>query len=139
MRTASLTPRFQWSGPFATVLLDVNQDSENARHEHQLRTRAACQSLAEQGADQQVLAVVSERLAETVHRPAPVSRLVVATRDGVVLDEMAGFRRDQPVATWGPLRTQNAEQVADEAVKAVRAGHHLVHRLTDVRPSGGSS
>ena len=197
MRTASLTPLFQQSGPFATVVLDVSQDSENAPHGHELRTRAACESLAEQGADEQVVSAVSERLAETVHRPAPVSRLVVATGDGVVHDVTAGFRADQPVATWGPLPdlatwiarqdsvrhfvlvmvdhtggsvavydsdvpqaeeettvqgetefvhkvptggwsalryqhvtenvwAQNAEQVADEAVKAVRAGHHLV-------------
>jgi hypothetical protein len=41
MRAASLTSLFQQSGPFATVLLDVSQNSEDARHEHELRTREA--------------------------------------------------------------------------------------------------
>jgi hypothetical protein len=41
MRAASLTFLFQQSGPFATALLDGSQDSEDARHEHELRTRAA--------------------------------------------------------------------------------------------------
>ncbi len=98
MDTASFAEIFQGSGPFATVLLDVSHDSENAEQEHELRVRAACDELREQGADDAVVAAVEERASETVSRPAPVSRFVVATAGGVLYDEVAGVRTDQHVA-----------------------------------------
>lgn len=103
MRTDSLTAIFEASGPFATVMLDVSQDTENGRHEHDLRVRDAAAGLREQGADDRVVEAVSERLGQAVDRPAPVGRLVVANADGVLFDETVGTRVDQPVVTWGPL------------------------------------
>src|SRR3712207_5654249 len=103
METASLTEAYQATGPFATALVDVSHDSENAEHEHELRVRTARESLLDQGADESVVKTVEERLSELVTQPAPVSRLVVATSGGVVLDEVTSMRVDQPVATWGPL------------------------------------
>src|SRR4051812_39854180 len=52
MKTADLTPLFQSPGPFATVLVDVGHDTANGAHEHELRVRAACDDLREQGADE---------------------------------------------------------------------------------------
>ena len=103
MDTSTLTDLYQSSGPFATALVDVAHDTENGAHEHELRVRAACESLREQGADEGVVAAVAERLGETVHEPAPVARVVVATPDGVQYDETASFRVDDTVATWAPL------------------------------------
>ncbi len=103
MDTAPLATIFQSTGPFATALIDVSHDSENAEQEHELRVRAACDALREQGADDAVVSAVQERLSETVTRAAPVSRFVVAAADGVLYDEVAGVRTDQPVAHWGPL------------------------------------
>jgi hypothetical protein len=103
MDTAPLSSLFSAKGPFATVLLDVSHDSENAEHEHELRVRSACEALTEQGAESSVVDAVRERASEKVTRPAPVARLVVATADGVLLDEVAGFRVDQAVASYGPL------------------------------------
>jgi hypothetical protein len=103
MDTATLSSLFQAPGPFATVLVDVSRDDENAAHAHELRVRTACEELAGQGADDAVVKAVEERLGDLVNRPAPVGRLVVANADGVLLDDAAGVRIDQPVATWGPL------------------------------------
>jgi len=103
MDTASLSSAYQASGPFATAFVDVSHDSENGEHEHELRVRTARQALLDQGADEDVVKAVEERLAELVNQPAPVSRLVVATPGGVVLDDVASLRVDQPVASWGPL------------------------------------
>ena len=68
------------TGPFATALVDVAHDTENGAHEHELRVRAACEQLAEQGAPDEVVTLVRERLAEPLDRPAPLARLVVAER-----------------------------------------------------------
>ena len=103
MRTSALSDLYGAPGPFASVSLDVSHDSENGEHEHELRVRAACESLAEAGAPDEVVQQVSERLGELVNEPAPVSRTVVATTDGVLFDEVTHSRVDQPVATWGPL------------------------------------
>jgi hypothetical protein len=94
---------FKLDGPFATVDVDVSRDSENGEHEHELRVRAACERLAEQDADPAVVEHILEVLSTVVERPGPVVRLVVATRDGVQLDEAAGIRVDDTLATWGPL------------------------------------
>lgn len=103
MQTAALADVYAAPGPFATAFLDVSHDSENGDREHELRVRAACESLTAQGADETVVSAVQARLGELVSRSAPVSRLVVANRLGVLFDDLAGTRVDQPLATWGPL------------------------------------
>jgi len=103
MNTTDFTDLLNRPGPFATVLADVSQESENAAHEHELRVRAACDQLAEQGAPEELVRQVADQLTEVVHQPAPVARVVVATRDGIAYDEVAAARVHQPVATWGTL------------------------------------
>jgi hypothetical protein len=103
MRTQSIRPAFESPGPHATALVDVAHDSETGAQEHELRVRAACDGLAEQGASDKLVERVRERLSEQLHRPAPVARVVVATEDDVLLDEVAGFQVDRPVATYDLL------------------------------------
>ncbi|GAB6987465.1 baeRF2 domain-containing protein [Nocardioides pyridinolyticus] len=103
MDTSTLSDLYQSSGPFATVLVDVGHETETGEHEHELRVRAACDELREQGADGAVVDAVAERLGELVHQPSPVARVVVATADGIAYDEVAHLQADQAVATWGPL------------------------------------
>ena len=103
MRTARLTSLYETEGPFATVMLDVSRDTENGAHEHELRVRAACEALMEKGADEIVVDAISERLSEAVSDPAPVGRMVVATKEGVALDELIHTRVDQPTTSWGVL------------------------------------
>jgi hypothetical protein len=103
MLTTRLTDLYGATGPFATVMLDVSHDTENGEHEHELRVRAATEELADQGAPDTVVKEVSERLAELVPDPAPVTRTVVATAAGVLLDDVSHSRTDQPVVSWAPL------------------------------------
>lgn len=103
MKTARLTELYGHEGPFASVTVDVSHDTENGAHEHELRVRAACETLSEQGADQTVVDIISARLGEPVDAPSPVGRTVVANKDGVVFDETIHARVDQPAVAWGPL------------------------------------
>jgi hypothetical protein len=103
MDTSTLSALYQSAGPFATVLVDVSHASENGAHEHELRVRAAGDALREQGAPDAVVDTMVGTLGELVDQPSPVGRLVVATSDGVVHDEVSRAQVDHPVATWGPL------------------------------------
>ena len=103
MRTTKLAELYQSEGPFASVTIDVGHDSENADHQHELRVRAAREELIEAGADETVVEIVAERLAESVHEAAPVARSVVATAEGVIFDQVIHARVDMPVVDWGPL------------------------------------
>jgi Bacterial archaeo-eukaryotic release factor family 2 len=103
MRTARLADLYQHRGPFASVTIQVDHANENGTHEHELRARAACEQLIDMGADGSAVQAVSERLGEQVNDPAPVSRTVVATVEGVIFDELLRIAVEQPVVTWGPL------------------------------------
>ncbi len=103
MLTTRLTDLYGAPGPFATVILDVSHDTESGRHEHELRVRAATDELAGQGAPETVVKEVSERLAELVSDPPPVTRTVVASSAGVLFDDVSHSRTDRPVVTWSPL------------------------------------
>lgn len=103
METNTLTDVLTHPGPYATVLVEVSQDSEHGQHERETRVRDAVQQLVEQGAPPTVAEAVRERLDEVVRRPAPVARMVVAAADGIVYDDVAVTRVEQPVASWQPL------------------------------------
>jgi hypothetical protein len=73
-------------GPFASVYLDASHDTEDAAKLTELRWRAAQDGLAALEASEAVLDV----LAEAIDRPPAVGRagrLLVATADGVLVDE----------------------------------------------------
>ena len=122
MDVSTYAPLLQSPGPFATVLVDASRDSENGEHEHELHVRAAAEQLREAGASAEVVDRVRERLLAPTERPAPVSRLVVADTDDVLVDELTSTRADQPVATWAPLPDLSAHlQHRDSAVTFVLA------------------
>ncbi|EGD43843.1 LigA [Nocardioidaceae bacterium Broad-1] len=103
MDTAGFTNLLTRPGPYATVLADVSQDSENAAHAKELRVRAACEELSAQGAPPDVVAQVSERLETNVRQPAPVARVIVATPEGIAYDQVAVAEVPNQVATWDAL------------------------------------
>ncbi|MEU6137476.1 Vms1/Ankzf1 family peptidyl-tRNA hydrolase [Nocardioides sp. NPDC047086] len=115
MDTAGFTNLLTRPGPYATVLADVSQDSENAAHAKELRVRAACEELSAQGAPPDVVAQVSDRLDVNVRQPAPVARVVVATPDGVAYDQVAVAEVPNPVATWDALPDLGSWIAAREA------------------------
>ena len=104
MRTERIADLYADPGPFASVHLDVSRDTENADRQVELQARAVCEQLAEQGAPESVIEVLSERLTENTHTPAPVSRAMVATEaGGVLFDELVHENTEQPTAVWGLL------------------------------------
>lgn len=103
MDTSDFSSLKNAAGPFATALVDVSRGTEDGEHEQELRVRAACDELRQQGADEAVVETVSRSLRETTDQPAPVGRLVVANAGGILLEEVASMQVDQAVATWAPL------------------------------------
>lgn len=103
METTTLAPVLTKPGPYATVLVDVSEDSETGRQQHLARVRAACDELAVQGAPSDVIDRVAAVLDEQTSAPAPVARLVVSTPEEIVYDELALLRQDSAITSWAPL------------------------------------
>jgi hypothetical protein len=99
MDVSRLGPVYRSDGPFATVLFDVGRGTESGAREQELRVRGARTELDRLGAPESVGELVGGRLAEQVEEPSPVSRVVVANGDGVVLDEVAHRQVDQSAVT----------------------------------------
>jgi release factor family 2 len=122
MDVTRLSKVFDEEGPFASVLLDVSRDSETGEHEHELRVRAAVEELTQAGAPAEIVETVAQRLGERADLPAPAARMVVATAAGVVFDELAHQRVDQPSVSWGPMPDLVGWlQLADRNVRFVLA------------------
>jgi len=116
MRNSQLTSMYERPGPFASVTLDVGHHTESGVHEHELRVRSAGEELASLGAADEVVRAVTDRLAERVEEPSPVGRVVVATLDEVVFDELLHTQLDSAAVTWDALpdiTTWVAEQDRD--------------------------
>ncbi|MEW5809781.1 MAG: hypothetical protein AB1925_10025 [Actinomycetota bacterium] len=74
-------------GPFASVFVDDSHDTEDAEKKAELRWRAIEEDLTGHGADEQLVSAVRDALAGA---PPPVGRggrAVIATRDGVHLNQ----------------------------------------------------
>jgi Bacterial archaeo-eukaryotic release factor family 2 len=103
MKSDRLTAIYADPGPFASAYLEVSRDQEQGNRVVELAVRAVRDDLADQGAPSEVLAAVEERLGQSTGQPAPISRCVVATERGVLLDELTRSHHAQPVATWATL------------------------------------
>jgi hypothetical protein len=103
MRSDRIAHLFSDPGPFATTYVDASRDQEDGDYIADLQAAAACDLLQDQGAPEEVLSQVRQRLKNHVNQPAPVSRFVVATQQGVLLDELTLTHRPQPTASWDTL------------------------------------
>jgi Bacterial archaeo-eukaryotic release factor family 2 len=103
MKSDRLTSVYADPGPFASAYVEVSRDQEQGDRIVELAVRAVCDDLADQGAPSEVLAAIAEPLGQSTGQPAPISRCVVATERGVLLDELTRSHHAQPVATWAPL------------------------------------
>ncbi|HEY6687439.1 MAG TPA: Vms1/Ankzf1 family peptidyl-tRNA hydrolase, partial [Propionibacteriaceae bacterium] len=81
----------------------MSRDQEQGDRIVELAVRGVRDELATQGAPAEVLEILEERLGESTGQPAPISRCVVATARGVLLDELTRSHHAQPVVTWSPL------------------------------------
>src|SRR5918994_5102558 len=115
MKLDRITSLLDDPGPFATAYAEVSRAHEDGDTLAELAARAAHDELVDQGAPASVAEQVRERLAAPTHRPAPVSRCVVASERGVLLDELTATHRAQPRHTWDVL-PDLAEWVQDASV-----------------------
>jgi hypothetical protein len=103
MRIERLARLYNDPGPFATAYVEVSRDQEDGNHVADLHVRGVGDDLVRQGAPASVVELLTDRLSATAHEPGPVSRCVVATERGVLLDQLTRSHRPQTIATWGPL------------------------------------
>jgi hypothetical protein len=103
MKAERIAPVYAEPGPYASAYVELSRDQQAGDHVAELQARAAADLLADQGAPEQVVELVRERLSESTHLPAPVSRLVVANQSGVLLDELTRRHVPQPTAVWDVL------------------------------------
>jgi hypothetical protein len=103
VKTDRIAQLLEDPGPFASVYVDVSRDMEDGNRIVELAARGACDSLVEQGAPSSICDAIRDRLTASVHAEAPVSRAVVATERGVLLDEVSRARTVHATATWAPL------------------------------------
>ena len=103
MRLDQITTLFDDPGPFATAYAEVSRAQEDGDTLAELAARAAYDDLVQQGAPEAVAEQVRDRLAASTHRPAPVSRCVVASERGVLLDELTPVHRADPRHSWAAL------------------------------------
>ena len=115
MKLDRISALFDDPGPFASAYVEVSRADTGNKEAVELTARAAHDELVELGAPAAVAEQVGDRLATVTHWPAPVSRLVVASERGVLLDELTSVHRAQPRHAWGPL-PDLAEWVQDASI-----------------------
>jgi hypothetical protein len=103
MKLEQIKPLLDDPGPFASAYAEVSRAQEDGDTLAALTARAAYDELVGLGAPEGVAEQVRERLAASTHRPAPVSRCVVASERGVLLDELTSVHRAQPRHAWDTL------------------------------------
>ncbi|WP_026874536.1 Vms1/Ankzf1 family peptidyl-tRNA hydrolase [Jiangella gansuensis] len=103
MHLTTLAGLLEHEGPFASALFDVSRTTEDARQQFELRARAARGRLAEAGAPADVSEALLDRMLEPARVPGDAGRFVVATADGVQIDETLPNWAGDEVLTWGPL------------------------------------
>ena len=103
MRLDQLSDLYAQRGPFASAYVEVSRDQRNGDEIAELGAREAVDALVEAGAPATVAAQVGERLSASTHQPAPISRIVVATEAGVLLDRLTRVHRARSTVNWAPL------------------------------------
>lgn len=98
-----LSDLYAQNGPFASAYVEVSRDLESGNQIVELTAREAANTLTAAGAPQSVADQVEEQLSASTHQPAPISRFVVASQTGVLLDRLTRTHRAQPTVSWGPL------------------------------------
>jgi len=102
-------------GPFASAYVEVSRDQEDGDRLAELQAREARDELVAQGAPEELAQQVADALAASTHEGGTVSRCVVASERGVLLDELTHRHVPQPVAAYDVLPEVSA-WLADESM-----------------------
>ena len=117
MKTDQIAPLYADPGPFASAYVEVSRTQEAGNRLAELQARAARDELVAQGAPEALAEQVAETLAQSTHEGGTVSRCVVATERGVLLDELTHRHRAQPAVAYDVL-PELADWLADESILA---------------------
>ncbi|MCE3552950.1 hypothetical protein LWC33_15985 [Pseudonocardia sp. RS11V-5] len=103
-------------GPFATVVLDVTHDTEDAARQDELRRHGVREELTGQGAPESVVEAVDGALASGPTPDGTGGRVLVAAAKGVLVDAELPAPPRAAVTTWSPLPdlTSVTEAVREE-------------------------
>lgn len=114
MKLDRISALFDDPGPFASAYVEVSR-ADTGGHAVELAARAAHDELVGLGAPAGLAEEVRGRLAIVAHWAAPVSRCVVVSERGILLDELTAVHRAQPSHAFGPL-PDLAEWVQDASI-----------------------
>ncbi|UGY94383.1 Vms1/Ankzf1 family peptidyl-tRNA hydrolase [Streptomyces gobiensis] len=105
MELGFLNPLYDRPGPWASVYFDTTTTSEDAPAQQELSARAACDRLAQQGADEPTCRAVYDTLSALPRTSQPPGRAVFATHGEVVLDPALTTPPPGggPYTCWAPL------------------------------------
>ncbi|MGW5386267.1 Rv2629 family ribosome hibernation factor [Nocardia sp. NPDC003963] len=76
----------QRSGPFASLYIDAEHDTEDAERQRALRWRALAERLAAGGASEQMIAVLGAAVTGAPPEPGRTGRVLIADAESVLLD-----------------------------------------------------
>jgi len=117
-------------GPFASVYVEVSRAPEDGNRLAALQARAARDELVAQGAPEALAQQVADLLSGSTHEGGTVSRCLVASARGVLLDALTHQHVPQPVVAYDVLPEVSA-WLADESLL-------VPHILVVVDHRGGS-
>src|SRR5262245_57771560 len=103
MKLGKIEEALRSGGLFLTVYMDVSREATLAAHELEVRWRSTAEDLMSQGAPADLVDRVGELMTEPTRWPGPVGRIVVATGDTIVMDQVLAAVPSHEVVSWGPL------------------------------------
>lgn len=115
MKLNRLADLYADPGPFASAYVEVSREQEDGDRLAELQARAARDALVEQGAPEPLAQQVADRLAASTHEGGTVSRCVVASERGVLLDALTHRHHAQPTVAYDVLPDVTA-WLADESL-----------------------
>lgn len=87
-------------GPFATVVMDATHDTADAQEQYRLRWRDLRERLADEGADDNALAVLDDAITGARAPDGTAGRVLVADARRVLLDRHTEVPPERGTASW---------------------------------------
>jgi hypothetical protein len=133
-------------GPYVSLHVDASRDTEDARQQQAARWTTTRHELEREGVDPALVDQLGELLAEPTHLPGEVRRTIVATPDGILLDDARAGASTWPEAvSVGPLPDLAGwlsivdGQVPFALVRVDRAGADIEMYLAPSRPAAATA